>query len=91
MSKSRKKHRRSHDTANGKPLRRKMTLEMCEQAFNEQCDICGEPLIVVKLKNATKKRGDVITATCQNENFKGFGVKCENWCIETRFRHLPWC
>ena len=85
------KHHRKHDTSSGKPLKTKLTLEHCEQAFNECCDICGEPLVVVKLKNATKKRGDVITATCQNENFKGMDVKCENWCVEIRFRNLPWC
>lgn len=84
------KHRKKHDTSNGKPLR-KLTIEHCEQTFNETCDICGEPLVVVKLKNATKKRGDVITATCQNENFKGMDAKCENWCVEIRFRNLPWC
>lgn len=87
LSKHKKKR---HDTASGKSLK-KRDLEYYQEKFHQFCDICGEELLVVKYKPKSHLRGEVVTATCQNDNFKGMGVKCENWCIEIRFRSTPWC
>lgn len=84
-----KKHRKKHDTFNGRPL--KKDLGYYQLNFHENCDICGEELVVIKHKPKNNFRGEVVTATCQNENFKGMNVKCENWCVEIRFRSVPWC
>lgn len=87
-----KKHnhkKKRHDTSTGKPLRK--DLDYYQENFHENCDICGEELVVIKHKHKTPHRGEVVTATCCNDDFKGLGVKCENWCIEIRFRSCPWC
>ena len=90
LSKHKKKHHKTHDTINGKPLKKK-DLAYYQENFHEVCDYCGAELVVTKHKPKTHSRGEVVSATCQNDNFKGLGVKCEQWCIEIRFRSVPWC
>ena len=86
---ARHKHKKKqHDTINRKP---KKTLEYYQENFKEVCDFCGLPLEVVMHKAKNQKTGEVVTATCQNENFKGMGVKCERWCVLVKFRSTPWC
>ena len=86
---SRHNHKKKqHDTINHKPKR---TLEYYQENFKEVCDFCGEILCVVMHKAKNQKTGEVVTATCHNENFKGMGVKCERWCVLVKFRNTPWC
>ena len=84
-----KKHRKTHDTINKK----KKTFEDVRVNFSQQCDFCGQELSVIKYKTKSqiKNIGEVITATCTNDNFKGLGVRCELYLIQVRFRSLPWC
>jgi uncharacterized cysteine cluster protein YcgN (CxxCxxCC family) len=85
----RHKHKKKqHDTINHKPKR---DLAYYQENFQEVCDFCGMPLEVVMHKAKNQKTGEVVTATCTNENFKGLGCKCELYLIQIRFRNTPWC
>lgn len=85
---SKKKHKKTHDTLNKK---KKRNLEYYQEHFHEFCDFCGCELSCVKHRPKNTLKGEVFSATCVNDNYKGLGVKCEMYLVEIRFRTSPWC
>ena len=84
---AKKKHKKTHDTQN----RKKKDLEYYQEKFSEVCDFCGQPLDVIKHRSKTDKKGEVVSATCTNDNYKELGCRCQLYLIEIKFRATPWC
>lgn len=63
----------------------KKDLSYYEDNFVDFCEKCGEKLMVIKHKPKTHTHREVLSATCNNKDFKGKGFRCELCHVEIRF------